>query len=335
MGGHHDHEHHQRHGPGPLRRLVPHSHDPADRIDPELAASRAGMRCLAWSFAALLLTALLQAVVVLLSGSVALLGDTLHNVADALTAVPLAIAFTVGRRAATRRYTYGFGRAEDVAGLLVVLLIALSAVAAGWAAVQRLLDPREVTALPLVAVAGLVGFAGNELVAGYRIRVGRRIGSAALVADGLHARTDGFTSLAVVLGAGGVALGIPAADPVVGLLVTIAIVAVLRDAAREIYRRLMDAVDPELVATAEASVRAADGVEDVGELRLRWIGHTLRAEVEIVVDADLPLVEAHCIAHRAEHRLLHDVPRLSAALVHAHPFPEAAREAHALVAHHR
>ena len=175
MGGR-EHAHHHRHGLGPVRRLVPHRHDASDRVDPELVASRAGMRCLAWSFAALLLTAVLQAVVVVLSGSVALLGDTLHNVADALTAVPLAIAFTVGRRAATRRYTYGFGRAEDLAGLVVVLLIALSGVAAGWQAVQRLLDPREVSVLPLVAVAGLVGFAGNELVARYRIRVGRRIG---------------------------------------------------------------------------------------------------------------------------------------------------------------
>jgi cation diffusion facilitator family transporter len=250
----HGHGHQHRRGPvGWLRELVvPHSHDTADRVDSALEASRDGMRCLGWSFAALTLTAALQAVVVVLSGSVALLGATLHNFADALTAVPLAIAFTVGRRAATRRYTYGYGRAEDLAGLVVVLLIALSAVAAGWEAIRRLLDPQEVTALPLVAAAGLIGFIGNEWVARYRIRVGRRIGSAALVADGLHARTDGFTSLAVLLGAGGVALGIPAADPIVGLLITVAIAAVLRDAAREVYRRLMDAVDPDLLATAEA-----------------------------------------------------------------------------------
>ena len=319
-----------------LRELVvPHSHDASDRVDSALEASRAGMRCLAWSFAVLTVTALAQAAVVVVSGSVALLGDTLHNFADALTAVPLAIAFTVGRRAATRRYTYGFGRAEDLAGLVVVLLIALSAVAAGWEAVRRLLDPQEVSALPLVAVAGLIGFAGNEWVARYRIRVGRRIGSAALVADGLHARTDGFTSLAVLLGAAGVALGVPAADPVVGLLITVAITFVLRDAAREVYRRLMDAVDPELVAVAEGSVRGTAGVEEVGELRLRWIGHALRAEVEIVVDPGVSLVAAHRVAHEVEHRLLHDVPRLSAALVHAHPRADAAQEAHQLVAHHR
>ena len=338
-GHEHSHDHGHSHGRGPVawvrELVVPHSHDASDRVDSALEASREGMRCLAWSFAALTVTAVLQAVVVVFSGSVALLGDTLHNFADALTAVPLAIAFTVGRRAATRRYTYGFGRAEDLAGVVVVLLIALSAVAAGWEAIRRLLDPQEVTALPLVALAGLIGFLGNEWVARYRIRVGRRIGSAALVADGLHARTDGFTSLAVLLGAGGVALRFPAADPIVGLLITVAIAAVLRDAAREVYRRLMDAVDPELVGTAETAVRSTPGVAGVGELRLRWIGHALRAEVEVVVDPNLSLVEAHQVAHNAEHQLLHDVPRLSAAFVHAHPGAGADAAAHAVVAHHR
>src|SRR6266536_2194278 len=273
--------------------------------------------------------------VVAVSGSVALLGDTLHNFADGLTAVPLVIAFTVGRRAATRRYTYGFGRAEDLAGLVVVALIALSAVAAGWEAVLRLLHPRQVSALPLVAAAALIGFAGNELVARYRIRVGRRIGSAALVADGLHARTDGFTSLAVLLGAGGVALGVRAADPVVGLLITVAIAVVLRDAARQVYRRLMDAVDPHLVAAAEASVRATSGVEDVDELRLRWIGHSLRAEVDIIVDAGASAVQAHQVAVNAEHNLLHALPRLAAVLVHADPQAQEGTDHHAPLASHR
>ena len=330
-----DHEHDHRHGlVARLRHAVtPHSHDTADQVDSALEGSREGMRCLGWSFLVLTVTALLQVGVVLVSGSVALLGDTLHNFADALTAVPLAIAFTIGRRAANRRYTYGYGRAEDLAGLVVVLLIALSAGLAAWEAVRRLLDPRDVDALWLVAAAGVIGFAGNELVARYRIRVGRRIGSAALVADGLHARTDGFTSLAVVLGAAGVGLGLPVADPVVGLLITVAILFVLRDAGREVYRRLMDAVEPELLDRAEASLAGTPGVEEVGELRMRWIGHRLRAEVELVVDPDLPLREGHLIAHEAEHRLLHDVPRLAAAIVHVGPRADAA--AHQLAAHHR
>jgi cation diffusion facilitator family transporter len=130
--------------------------------------------------------------VVVASGSVALLGDTLHNFADALTAVPLLVAFRLARRPANTRYTYGYGRAEDLAGLFVVVMIALSSVLAGYAAIDRLLNPRSVTYLWAVAVAAMIGFAGNELVAGYRIRVGRRIGSAALIADGLHARADGL-----------------------------------------------------------------------------------------------------------------------------------------------
>jgi cation diffusion facilitator family transporter len=264
-------------------------------------------------------TAAGQAVVVAYSGSVALLGDTLHNVADALTAVPLGVAFLLGRRAATRRYTYGFGRAEDLAGIAIVGTIAASAAFAGYEAVRRLLRPEDLTHLWYVAAAGLLGFAGNEIVARYRIAVGRRIGSAALVADGLHARTDGFTSLAVLLGAGGAALGWRWADPVVGLLITVTIVLVLRDAAREIYRGLMDAVDPALVDRAEACLRATPGVLDVGSVRLRWIGHHLHAETEITVGAELSLAAAHAIAVDAEHRLGHAVPRLTSALIHPDP----------------
>ncbi|MEU9831860.1 cation diffusion facilitator family transporter [Streptosporangium sp. NPDC048047] len=326
-----------------FRRLVsaaghaftPHSHDSADKTDAALESSSRGMRVLAISFAALMITAVAQAVIVAFSGSVALLGDTLHNFADALTAIPLAIAFSVGRRAATRRFTYGYGRAEDLAGIVIVLLIALSAALAGYEAVKRLLDPQDVRALAWVAAAGFVGFLGNELVARYRIKVGRQIGSAALVADGLHARTDGFTSLAVLAGAGGAALGFPVADPIVGLLITVAIVFVLRDAAREIYHRLMDAVDPKLVEQAEQTLAAIPGVRRVGSVRLRWIGHVLRAEVDIQVDHRLSLIEAHAVAVEAEHRLIHDVPRLKAATVHADPDGPAAAEHHAVLLAHR
>ena len=334
----HDHPHEHDHEASPggllgrLRHLVtPHSHDAAVAMDSELEASKAGMRALLLSFLALMVTALLQLAVVAISGSVALLVDTIHNFADALTALPIAVAFTLGRRAPTRRYTYGFGRAEDLAGIVVVLFIAASAVVAAVEAVRRLADPRDIDHLWVVAVAGLVGFAGNEAVARYRITVGRRIGSAALVADGLHARTDGFTSLGVVLGAAGVAAGLDWADPVVGLLITVAVLSVLRDAARDVYRRLMDAVDPELVDTVERVAREVPGVQDVGDVRLRWIGHTLRAELVIVVDPTLGVVDAHRIAEDAEHRLLHDVPRLHAALVHADP----AGHVHDLTDHHQ
>jgi cation diffusion facilitator family transporter len=297
-----------------------------------METSRQGIRALWISLLILGVTAALQAVVVVLSSSVALLGDTLHNVADALTAVPLAVAFLIGRRPPTRRYTYGYGRAEDLAGIVIVVVIAASAAVAAYEAVDRLVHPADVTHLPYVAIAAVIGFLGNEVVARYRIGVGRRIGSAALVADGLHARTDGFTSLAVLLGAGGVALGWAWADPVIGLVITVAILVVLKDAAREVYRRLMDAVDPALVDRAEAVLAGTPGVLDVGRLRLRWIGHQLHAEMDLLVPPTLTVAEAHAIAVDAEHRLLHDVPRLTAVTIHTDP---ADPHSHADLDHHR
>lgn len=296
-----------------------HSHDSADQVDEALEGDSAGRRALLLSLAILAVTAAIQAVVVVLSGSVALLGDTLHNVADALTAVPLLIAFRLARRPPTKRYTYGYGRAEDLGGLFVIAMIALSSALAAYEAIDRLLHPRQVTHLWAVAIAAIVGFAGNEVVARYRVRVGRRIGSAALVADGLHARTDGFTSLAVLVGAAGVAIGWQWADPVIGLLITLAILGVLRSAVRQVGARLMDAVDPALVDQAIAVVASVPEIRDVRELRIRWIGHTLRAEVDATVDADLTLTEAHDIAHHAEQHLLRNVPRLTAANIHTSP----------------
>ena len=343
--GHHHHDHPAEHGHGDtgprswwhrLRHaLVPHSHDSRAKVDPALESSRDGLRALWISLVGLGVTALAQAVIAVLSGSVALLGDTLHNVADALTAVPLGVAFLLGRRAATRAYTYGYGRAEDLAGIVIVAVIAASALAAAWTAATRLLHPATVTHLPWVAVAGVVGFAGNELVARYRIRVGRRIGSAALVADGLHARTDGYTSLAVVAAAGGAALGWRWADPVIGLAIAVAISFVLKDAAREVYRRLMDAVDPAVVDRAETALRAVAGVREVAAVRLRWIGHRLHAEADLVVDADLSLRAAHEIAADAEHQLPHAVPRLTSATVHTDPDSHPGAHHHPELSHRR
>jgi len=335
----HQHEHEREHsGSGSvawLRHLLrPHSHQAADQVDAVMEASAEGMRVLWISLGILGVTALIQLAVTVASGSVALLGDTLHNAADALTALPLGVAFVVGRRPPTRRYTYGYGRAEDLAGIVIVVMIAVSSALAAYEAVTRLLHPHRVTDLIAVAAAALTGFAGNELAARYRIRTGRKIGSAALVADGLHACTDGFTSLAVLLGAGGVALGWDWADPAVGLLITVAILAVLRQAAREIYRRLMDAVDPALVDQAKTTLRATPGVLGVGQVQLRWIGHHTRAECEIVVDPDITAAQAHEITVSAEHALLHAIPRLSASLVHADPAPGGS-DPHEVLADHR
>ena len=326
-GHDHDHDHGHGHGHGhggklgaALREVfAPHSHDASDSIDDALESSAAGIRAVKISLLMLGATTVGQLAIVALSGSVALLADTIHNFSDAMTAIPLWIAFALGTRAATRRYTYGFGRAEDIAGLFVVAMIALSAVVAGVESIRRLINPVAIEHVGWVAAAGLVGFLGNEVVAVYRIRVGRRIGSAALVADGLHARTDGFTSLAVVLGAAGTALGFPLADPLVGLLITVAILAVLRTAVRDVFRRLMDGVDPAFVDSAEAALAAEPGVSGVRTVRMRWIGHRLHAEAELDIDPGVTLADAHRIAHRAEHTLTHAVPKLSTALVHAYP----------------
>lgn len=323
MSDHHagSHGHHDPTGlRGAVREIfAPHSHDAADSVDTALESSGAGIRAVKISLLVLTVTAIVQAVIVILSGSIALAADTIHNFSDALTAVPLWIAFALSTKAATRRYTYGFGRVEDLAGLFVVAMIALSAVIAGYEAVVRLIHPRPIEHVGWVALAGLAGFIGNEWVALYRIKVGRRIGSAALVADGLHARTDGFTSLAVLVGAAGVALGFPLADPIIGLVITAAILVVLHTALRDVFRRLIDGVDPRFVDTAEAVLAARPGVRSVHSVRMRWIGHRLHADAELDVDPSLSLADAHRIAHDSEHDLMHAVPKLTTAVIHAYP----------------
>jgi cation diffusion facilitator family transporter len=268
------------------------------------------------------------------SGSVAVLADTIHNFADASTAIPLWIAFKLTSKPPNNRYTYGYGRAEDLAGLFVLLMIVGSAAIAFWESLQKLLHPAPIDNLGWVAIAGVAGFAGNELVAQYRIRVGQRIGSAALVADGYHARSDGLTSLAVVLGAAGVWLGMPLADPIIGLVITVAILLVLKDSAVQMWRRLLDAVDPALVEQATRAAASAEGVQGVETLRARWIGHTIHAEALIVADATLNLEQAHEVAERARHAMLHAVPRLSSVTVHVDPAASDGHDYHANLAHH-
>jgi cation diffusion facilitator family transporter len=336
---HHAHELHHDHRHGRLGGIVrgfiaPHSHDAKDSLDHALEASGDGIRAVALSLVILLITAGLQALVVVASGSVALLGDTLHNAADALTAVPLWLAFRLGRRAPTTRFTYGYGKAEDLAGLAVIALIAASAGFAGYEAINRLIHPEKVTHLGFVMVAAVVGAVGNEVVAQHRIRVGRRIGSAALEADGIHARTDGVTSLLVLIGAIAVALGAQWADPVVGLVITAAIVVVGYQAVRSVGQRLLDAVDPAIVERISEIVGAVDGVASVTEVRARWAGHRLLAQVRLSVDGALTVTRAHEIAEVAHHQLLHNVSNLSEAIIHVDP-SGAGTDPHAATQHHR
>lgn len=278
----------------------------------------AGLRALWLSVVGLLVVAAVEGAVVALSGSVALLGDAFHNFADTLIAVPLALAFVIGRRPPNRRYTYGYGRAEDLAALAALVAIAGATVVVVLASVSRLAHPRPVDHLAAVAGAAAIGFVGNEAIAWYRIRVGRRIGSGTLVAEGRHARADGLASLAVLAGVVGVAFGLRRADAVAGLVIALVMVGVLWETSLEVYRRLMDAVDPALVDRVEEVVAGVEGVNQADRVQVRWMGHELRAEVSLVVDAGLSVDEGHQVAERARHALLDDVPRLNAALVHVH-----------------
>jgi cation diffusion facilitator family transporter len=336
--GHHEHDHghpHRHRGHRFFRGLIAsHSHDAKDSLDRALDSSSDGMRAVTISLAILLVTAAIEALVVVASGSIALLGDTLHNAADGLTAIPLWLAFHLGRRAPTARFTYGFGKAEDVAGVTVIGLIAASAGFAGYEAVDRLMHPRHVSHLGFVMAAAIVAAVGNEVVALYRIRVGRRIGSGALEADGIHARVDGVTSLLVLAGAIAVAFGLHWADPVVGLAITLAIAIVGYQAVRSVGQRLLDAIDPAIVGQITETVARTEGVVDVTEVRARWAGHRLMAQVRLTVDGGLSVTRAHEVAERAQHSLLHRVPNLSDAIIHVDPALEG-EDPHAETAHHR
>jgi cation diffusion facilitator family transporter len=333
---HHGHDHAQW---GGWRRVFvalvrPHSHDASGRTDTALEASERGLRAVKISFAALMVTALIQVVVIWSTRSVALLADTIHNFSDALTAIPLFIAFRLSGRPPTRRYTYGYRRAEDLAGLFVIGMIALSAVIAAYEAIHRLLHPQPLSNVGWLFVAGLIGLAGNELVAMYRIRVGRGIGSAALEADGHHARTDGFTSLAVSLGAIATWLGFERADPLIGLAISVAIFVVLWGAARRILRRLLDAVEPEVVDSIEHVAGHVDGVQRVGSVQARWVGHRLASSIAVVVDEDLTVREGHDVAERVRRELLHTVRHLDDVDVHVDPCGHSGVDPHTTALHH-
>ena len=284
-------------------------------IDPTIATTDRGVWALKWSFGIMAITAAVQLVVVLASGSIALLADTIHNFGDATTAIPLWVAFALALRPATKRFSYGYGRVEDVAGVLIVLIILISALVAGYEAISRLIHPQAITQLLWVGIAGVVGFIGNEVVAVFRIRVGREINSAALIADGYHARADGLTSLAVVLGAVGVWLGLPLADPIIGLLITIAIFGIVWQSARAVFTRMLDGVDPVILSEINHAAEHVSGVNRVMDTKARWIGHRLHADVTIAVDENLPLMKANEISAALQKELHDHVPGLAVANV--------------------
>ena len=320
----HDHDHEHEHSQNPIIDWFQHTFTPHDHgyqtaaLDAALATDR-GISAVKVSLVALLVTAIFQAGIVAISGSVALLADTIHNFSDALTAIPLGIAFTLSRRARNTRYTYGYGRAEDIAGVIIVLMILFSAVEAIRQSIMKIMEPQPMTNIGLVAVAAMMGFLGNELVAIFRIRVGKQIGSAALVADGNHARTDGFTSLAVLAGAVGVWLGYPLLDPIVGLIIGVSILVIVWNSARDMYYRVMDAVDPEITELVRKTTSKVRDVMDVHDIAIRWVGHRQRAEFHITVDCQMPTCQSHMIAENVRHELFHAMPALADITVHVDP----------------
>lgn len=298
-----------------------HTHGVAD---PTIATTERGIRAIKWSFVMLAVTAALQSLVVAVSGSVALLADTIHNVGDATTAVPLWMAFALARREPSRRFTYGLGRVEDVAGVIIVGIILFSAIVAGWQAIDRLIDPRAITYLGWVAAAGVIGFIGNEVVAVFRIRVGREIDSAALVADGYHARVDGLTSLAVVVGALGVWLGFPLADPIVGLIITAMILGIVWQSGKTIFARMLDGIEPGITDDIRHVTEHVPGVQRVMDVRARWLGHRLVAELDIAVEGVATVREADEIATALERELAAHVSAFESARIRVRPADGAA-----------
>lgn len=308
----------------------PHRHG---IVDPAIISTELGMKAVKLSLAGLLATALLQSIVVYFSGSVALFADTLHNFGDAATAVPLWIAFKLARRKPTRRFPYGFGRVEDLAGVAIVVIILFSAIFAGYKSIDRIYHPREVTHLWVVVAASLIGFLGNEAVARFRIKAGEKMGSAALIADGQHARVDGLTSLAVLFGAIGIMLGYPLADPIIGLLITAAIFKIVWDSGKSVFTRLLDGINPEIIDEIEHTLGHVARIRDTGEVRVRWVGHRLYAEINIAVDPELSIKEAHKVAKKARHQLLHHLDYLSHVVIHVDPVGVSGERHHQVDSH--
>jgi cation diffusion facilitator family transporter len=295
-------------------------------IDATIATTTKGIWAIKWSFIILAITSAIQFAVVLLSGSVALLADMIHNVGDSVTAIPLWIAFRLARRKPSPRFTCGYGRVEDMAGMAIVFIILISALVAAYEAINRLIHPQSITSLGWVALAGVVGFLGNEIVAVFRIRVGREIESAALIADGYHARTDGLTSLAVVIGAVGVYLGFPLADPIIGLVITLMIFGIVWQSAKAVFTRALDGVEPEVTDEIRHAAGHIPGIKQVLDVRARWMGHRLNTELDVSVDGTISLAEADAIAVQYEHELSEHVPALSSARIRVRPYDPTSSE---------
>jgi cation diffusion facilitator family transporter len=321
---HDEHEHdHDKEGHG-------HEHG---RVDADLYGNKAGLRAVQISTAGMFLVAAIQFAIAGIGGSAGLFADALHNLGDVLTTIALWIAFVLSNRAANHRYTYGYYRSEDLAGIFIVLVIIASAVAAAIESIQKLTSGAAPTQLYLSMAAALIGVAGNEILAQYKITVGKRINSVPLIADGQHSRIDGLTSLAAFIGLIGVALGFPKADPLAGLIITVVILTVVYSTTRSVLQRLLDAVDPRLIPSILTTASEVPGVESVTDPRARWVGHTLHVSLNIEVDPEITLASAHDIAEEVRHRLFHQINGISAAIIHTDPAGHG-EDFHQSMAHH-
>lgn len=286
------------------------------------------MRALFISLLGLMVTATIQLIVVLFSGSTALLADTIHNFADALTSIPLGLAFVLSRRPPTRHFLYGLNRSEDIAGLVIILVILVSAAVTGYESYLRMLHNQAPTHLLAVAIAAVIGFLGNEWVAIYRVRMGKRIGSAALVADGHHAQIDGLTSLAVLIGVAGTYFGFPILDPIVGLVITVMILFVVKDSAKMIFLRLLDGIEPSLIEQVIEVAARESGVVAVTDVRARWFGHEIQTELSIAVESNLTVRQGHAIAKAVIQTLQTEIEHVGSVQVHVDPVEERGAEFH-------
>jgi cation diffusion facilitator family transporter len=343
---HDEHEHHEDHKHDEHDHHDDHEHDGGHdhghggghghehgKVNADIYGNQEGLRAVKISTAGMFLVAAIQFAIALFGGSAGLFADALHNLGDVLTTVALWIAFVVSSRAANQRYTYGYYRTEDLAGIFIVLVIIASAVAGAVESILKLTNGTPITQIYLSMAAALVGVAGNEILAQYKISVGKRINSVPLIADGQHSRIDGLTSLAAFIGLVGVRLGFPIADPIAGLVITVVIVTVVYSTSRSVLQRLLDAVDPRIVPSIIETAREVPGVETVTDVRARWVGHTLHVAMNIEVDTELTLAKAHAIAEAVRHRLFHKIKGISEVIIHTDP-SSASGDHHQDMAHH-
>jgi cation diffusion facilitator family transporter len=270
---------------------------------------RRANRAVALSAVGLAVTGLIELAIALVSGSVALLGDALHNLSDVSTSVLVFVGFRASRKAATERYPYGYERAEDLAGIGVAVVIWASAAVAGAESVNKLIHHGTTQHLGWGIGAAAAGILGNQLVARYKLVVGRKIQSATLVADARHSSLDALSSAGAMLGLIGVAVGWSWADAVAGLLVTGFICHVGWEVTSDIAHRLLDGVDPAIVTTAEATAAHTEGVAHA-HARARWTGRTLRVEVEGWVPPTTTVADADRIGRLVADRLGAELPEM-------------------------